>query len=43
MHEGLNWNTSFLNPNTILEHISNKLGISKKQLLDNEIENPAVL
>jgi hypothetical protein len=24
-----NWNTLFLNPNTILEHISKKLGITK--------------
>jgi len=43
LHEGENWNSSFLNPNTILERMAEKLGLSKKELLDNEIENPAVI
>lgn len=43
LHDDVNWNSSFLNPNTILERISEKLGVSKKALLDNEIENPAVI
>lgn len=43
IHDGENWNSSFLNPNTVLERMAEKLGLSKKELLDNEIENPAVI
>ena len=28
------WNTSFLNPNTIIEKMAQKLGLKKKELLD---------
>jgi multiple RNA-binding domain-containing protein 1 len=38
-----NWNSSFLNPNAVMERMAEKLGVSRKALLDNEIENPAVL
>ena len=38
-----NWNSSFLNPNTILERMAEKMGVSKRELLDNEVENPAVM
>ena len=43
LNDEIQWNSSFLNPNTILERISDKLGVSRKDLLDNEIENPAVI
>lgn len=43
IHEGTNWNSTFMNPNTILERMSKKFGISKKELLDSEHENPAVI
>jgi multiple RNA-binding domain-containing protein 1 len=43
IHDGENWNSAFLNPNTVLERMAEKLGLSKKELLDNEIENPAVI
>lgn len=32
-----------MNPNTIMELMAKKLEITKKDLLDNEIENPAAL
>lgn len=37
------WNNAFMNPNTIMEKMAQKLNISKKELLDQEIENPAML
>ena len=37
------WNSSFLNPNTILEKMAQKLGLKKKELLDQDIENPAMV
>lgn len=37
------WNSSFLNPNTILEKMANKLGLKKKDMLDQDIENPALI
>lgn len=43
LNDDVNWNSSFLNPNTILERMSEKLGVSRKAILDNEVENPAVI
>lgn len=43
LHDDTNWNSTFLNPNTIMERMSEKLGVSRKALLDNDIENPAVI
>ena len=37
------WNAMFLNPDTVMEVMASKLGIKKKELLDMEIDNPAVL
>ena len=37
------WNSTFLNPNTILEKMAEHLGMSKKEMLDAEIDNPAMV
>lgn len=36
------WNTLFLNPNTVMDAVSKSYGISKAEMLDKEVENPAV-
>jgi multiple RNA-binding domain-containing protein 1 len=36
------WNTLFLNPNTVMDLISKQMGISKSEMLDKEVDNPAV-
>lgn len=33
LNDTTNWNTLFLNPNTVLESISKKLGITKSDIL----------
>ena len=43
MHKGNNWNSNFLNPNTILDRMSQKYNITKKELLESEQENAAVI
>ena len=43
LNDSTSWNSFFLNPNTIIEKISEKLGIEKKEMFDKDIENPAVL
>jgi len=36
-----NWNSLFLNPNSIMEIMASRLGLTKREMLDKEIENPA--
>ena len=43
MNDGTNWNSLFLNPNTVMEVMAANLGLKRKDLLDSEIENPAAL
>ena len=43
IHKNESWNISFLNPNTILEKMADKLGLKKKEMLDQDIENPAMI
>lgn len=43
LNDSTSWNSFFLNPNTIIEKICEKLGIEKKEMFDKEIDNPAVL
>lgn len=43
LNDDSSWNAMFLNPDTVMEVMASKIGIKKKDLLDTEIENPAVL
>lgn len=36
------WNSLFLNPNTVMEYVAQEYGISKLELLNKEVDNPAV-
>lgn len=36
------WNSLFLNPNTVMEYVAHEYGVSKLELLNKEVDNPAV-
>jgi len=36
------WNSLFLNPNTVMEAVGQSYGLTKAEMLDKEVENPAV-
>lgn len=42
LRDETSWNALFLNPNTVIEYVSKEYGLSKKEMLDKELENPAV-
>lgn len=42
LNDTTSWNTLFLNPNTIIDGISKKYGIDKKDILSEENEDIAV-
>lgn len=43
LNDETTWNAMFLNPDTVMEVMATRLGIKKKDLLDTDIGNPAVL
>ena len=43
IHDNTNWNSFFLNPNSVVDLMSKKLQLKKKELLDKDIENPAMV
>lgn len=42
LQDDTNWNSLFLNPNTVLDYMADEYGITKKELLDKELDNPGV-
>lgn len=42
IYDETNWNALFLNPNTILQKMSEKFGLKKTDILGKEVENGAV-
>jgi multiple RNA-binding domain-containing protein 1 len=42
LEDPVNWNSIFLNPNSILESISKKYGVKKREILSSEGEDVAV-
>lgn len=42
MNDSTSWNSLFLNPNTVMEYVAQEYGLTKLDLLNREVENPAV-
>ena len=42
IYDQKNWNSLFINPNTVLAKMSEKFGLQKKDILGKEVENGAV-
>jgi multiple RNA-binding domain-containing protein 1 len=42
LDDDTSWNSLFLNPNTVMEYVAQEYGITKNDLLNREVENPAV-
>lgn len=42
LNDNTAWNSLFLNPNTVMEYVAQEYGLSKLDLLNREVENPAV-
>jgi multiple RNA-binding domain-containing protein 1 len=42
LNDNTSWNSLFLNPNTVMEYVAQEYGLTKLDLLNREVENPAV-
>lgn len=42
LNDDRSWNSLFLNPNTVMEYVAQEYGLSKLDLLNREVDNPAV-
>jgi multiple RNA-binding domain-containing protein 1 len=42
VYDQTNWNSLFINPNTVLAKMAEKFGLQKKDILGKEVENGAV-
>lgn len=42
IYDQTNWNSLFLNPNTVLAKMADKFGLQKKDILGKDVENGAV-
>jgi multiple RNA-binding domain-containing protein 1 len=42
IYDQSNWNSLFINPNTVLAKMAEKFGLQKKDILGKEVENGAV-
>ena len=42
LEDDASWNSLFLNPNTVMEYVAHEYGLTKTDLLNREVDNPAV-
>lgn len=42
LEDDASWNSLFLNPNTVMEYVAREYGMTKIDLLNREVDNPAV-
>lgn len=42
LNDNTSWNSLFLNPNTVMEYVAQEYGLTKIDLLNREVQNPAV-
>jgi len=42
LEDDSSWNSLFLNPNTVMEYVAQEYGLTKLDLMNREVDNPAV-